>query len=292
MGRATVTVREALTSARAELAAAGSSTDTPHLDAEVLLRHVLGGSRETLYTYPERHLTEPQVCTLRRLVRRRCAGEPVAYLLGSKEFMGLDLAVDRRVLIPRPETETLVERVVSRLPGTGAGRRIVDVGTGSGAVAIAVASLRPDATIIAVDSSAAALAVARANVRRTLGTGERHRRVQLVRGHLLEALTGPFDVIAANLPYIRSDQMTELPVSVQAYEPWTALDGGPDGLSVYRALLAQVPERLAPRGAVLMEADPRQTAHLAALAAAALAGAQIAIVRDLAGHERVVEAAL
>jgi release factor glutamine methyltransferase len=289
------TLRHALARATTALARAAVPSDSPRLDAEVLLRHVLGVTRAALYASPEHPLSAAQAAAYRALLRRRAAGEPVAYLTGHREFMGLDFAVDARVLVPRPETETLVERVLALLAapprGWPAAPLVADVGTGSGAIAVSVAALAPTARVVATDTSAGALAVARDNAARLLAryTDRTAARVWLVRCHLLTAVRGPIHVVAANLPYIPTGAMGLLPVTVRDFEPRTALDGGGDGLDAYRVLLEQLPSRLAAGGRLLMECDPEQAPLLAALAARALPGATVTAVNDLRGAARVVD---
>jgi release factor glutamine methyltransferase len=288
-GVAASTVRDALQAGAARLGAADSvvGADTPRLDAEVLLRHVLGLSRAALFTHPERRLTADEEAQFWHLVDRRAAGEPVAYLTGRREFMGLELAVTPSVLIPRPETELLVERALAVLQ-SGSSPLVADVGTGSGAIALSLAHSWPACQVVATDRSAAALAVARVNVARVLGAAA--GRVRLVCTSLLAGLRGPFGLIAANLPYIPAAALDRLPLPVRRFEPRPALDGGPDGLDLYRALLADAPRVLASGGTLLMECDPAQAATLMALVRAALPAAAVLVHRDLAGHERVVEA--
>jgi release factor glutamine methyltransferase len=295
------TAGEALRIAGERLAGAPApaADGTPRLDAEVLLRHVLGldFDRSALFTHPERRLSAAERRRFDALVERREGGEPVAYLTGTREFMGLPFAVDRRALVPRPETEVLAERalaflaLLAGLRGTGEELvRVVDVGTGSGAIAVAVAALAPrpeGLRVFATDLSGPALAVARRNAARLLGPGR--PRVDFVQGSFLEALRGPFDLVLANLPYVPSGEVPGLPASVSRYEPALALDGGPDGLDLYRALLADLEAKLRPGGAVLLECDPGQAPALAGLVAAALPEAAVRILRDLAGRDRVVE---
>jgi release factor glutamine methyltransferase len=287
-----VDVRAALAAGRARLRAAAhdATTATPDLDAEVLLRHVLGATRAGLFTYPERGLEPDEHATYRALVERRAAGEPVAYLTGHQEFMGIDFVVDRRVLIPRAATETLVERALRLGPPAGAARRAVDVGTGSGAIALSLAWHWPQATVVATDASAAALRVATCN-RARLHAIRPGLTAHFVRCDLVSGLRGQFDLIGANLPYITRDALPHLPLAVRGFEPRIALDGGPDGLDVYRALLADAPRVLRPGGLLLMECDPGQAAQLLDLALAQLPGGRGAVVPDLSGHARVVEVA-
>jgi release factor glutamine methyltransferase len=255
--------------------------DSPRLDAELLAAHAFGLSRVQLYTQFDRPLLAPELAAYRELVKRRQAGEPVAYLTGRKEFYSLDLAVDSRVLIPRPDTETAVEEALARLPENG---RAADVGTGSGAIALALAKARPDATVFASDVSAAALEVARANAER-LGL-----TVTFLEGSLAEPLRalGGLDVVVANLPYVVAADLPGLAPEVRA-EPPLALDGGADGLDLVRALIASVSEVLVPGGSVVLEIGSGQAAATSELCRAA--GLEdVSIRRDLGDIERVVSA--
>ena len=280
-------LRTALAGATARLREAGVAS--PRLDAELLLMHALGWDRARLYAALADPLPAEAAAPFAALVARRLAGEPVAYLVGRREFMRLDLAVGPGVLVPRPETECLVEWLIARLPpalggrgGGAAGPRVADVGTGSGAIALALAAALPGARVVGVDRSAAALAYADANRRRHGLAG----RVALVRGDLL-APVGRVDVIAANLPYLRPDQLH----AGIAREPREALAGGPDGsdgLDLYRALLPQAAALLAAPGLLAAEIDPSQAVPMLALCRAAFPGAALGIERDLAGLERFV----
>jgi release factor glutamine methyltransferase len=256
---------------------------SPRLDAELLVAHVLALPRVQLYVQFDRPLGPDELAAIRGLIKRRQAGESVAYLVGKKEFWGLELAVDARVLVPRPETETLVEAARAWL--TGVERpRIADVGTGSGAIAVTLAKLFPDATVVASDISAGALEVARANAER-LGVAA---GVTFVEGDLDAPLAAhaPFSLIVANLPYIASADMPTLPAEVRT-EPALALDGGPDGLDLVRRLVAAAPARLAPGGALALEIGAGQAAATRALLNAA-GFADVQSRRDLGGIERVV----
>ena len=210
-------------------------SESPRIDAEVLLAHVRGCQRILLYTAFDEVVAEEPRARFRELVRRRGAGEPVAYLVGGREFFSLPLAVSPAVLVPRPETEGLVVRVID-LCREAAAPRIVDVGTGSGAIAIAVATHLPRAEVVATDISAAALEVARANAAR-LGLGE---RIKFVESDLLAApeLGGPWDVIVSNPPYVREDEFAGLPRDVREHEPRAALVAGPRGVEVIVRLAA------------------------------------------------------
>jgi release factor glutamine methyltransferase len=268
---AVTTVREALDSAVIAITASGSPT--PRLDAEVLLAHVLGVERTALFLDPGRGLTPDEAAAFRDAAFRRRDHEPVAYITGVRGFRHLELHVDARVLVPRPETEHLVEAALD----APAGARVVDVGTGSGAVALALKQERPDLDVVATDASADALAVARANALR-LGL-----EVAFAQGDLLDAVQGPVDVVLANPPYVADGD--PLPPDVRDFEPAGALYAGPDGLAVIRRL---VPQAFG-RGArlVALEVGEGQADAVGALMEAAGA-ARVAVMTDLAGIDRVV----
>ena len=256
---------------------------TARLDAEVLLAHVLGTTRTYLIASLDEPLAQSAGERLAELVARRAALEPVAYLIGEREFYGLPLYVDRRVLVPRPETELLVDLALAasaRLPSNQA-LAVADIGTGSGAIAIAVAANLPQAHVWAVDLSEAALEVARANVERH-GLGD---RITLLHGDGLWPLPGPVDLLLSNPPYTILETIDE---NVRRYEPHLALDGGPGGLQVIRKLLATAPRYLKGRS-LLMEIGAWQGQAVKALAAASFPDAAITIHRDLAGLDRVLE---
>ena len=257
---------------------------SPRLDAEILVAHVLGLPRVQLYVQFDRPLQSEELAGIRALIKRRQAGESVAYLVGKKEFWGLDFAVDARVLVPRPDTETLVEEARERLgpPAEGTALAIADVGTGSGAIAVTLAKLFPAAVVYAVDKSPDALEVARGNAER-LGV-----QVTFLEGDLSAPLAahGPLSLIAANLPYIPTGDLAALPADVQT-EPKLALDGGPDGLALVRRLVADAPALLAPGGALALEIGAGQASATAALLVEA-GFSDVRARRDLAGVERVV----
>ena len=254
---------------------------TPRLDAELLIGHALGLERIRLYTSFDRPLTEPELAAIRALLERRGRREPVAYVLGRWGFHGIELAVDARVLVPRPETEVLVDRCLQLLAGSEA-PRVLDVGTGSGAVALALKSARPDADVTACDASADALAVAAANAEAL------RLDVELVRSDLLGALGGRrFDVIASNPPYVAEPELDGLEPEVARFEPRIALAAGADGLDVLRRLVAAAPGALAPGGWLVCECGAGQAGALAGMMAAAGA-AETAAAPDLAGIDRVV----
>jgi release factor glutamine methyltransferase len=268
-----VPVHEALDSAVVAIGAAGS--ETPRLDAELLLGHALGVDRAALVVAPEREVAGPAVRVFQQLVRRRAAGrEPVAYLLGRRAFRRLDLDVDPRVLVPRPETELLVE-VGLRLP---AGVRVVDVGTGSGAVALALKDERPDLNMAGTDVSEDALAVARANARR-LGLEVAFRRADLLEG------AGAVDAVLSNPPYVADGERAVLPPEVVRHEPAIALFGGLDGLDVVRRLARQA--GVSSAALLALEVGEGQATTVAALVSAA-GFADVEVRPDLAGIDRVV----
>jgi release factor glutamine methyltransferase len=259
-------VADTLRDAASRLAA---TSETPRLDAELLLAHTLSVGRERLVVDADEELGPDAFGAFEALVVRRAACEPVAYILGRKEFRRITLAVDRRVLIPRPETELLVE-IGLTLPH---GACVVDVGTGSGAVALALKDERPDLSVWATDVDAGALEVARSN-RDRLGI-----EVEFVQADLLEGLSRRFDAVLANLPYVAEG--SDLPPDIGDYEPGLALFGGPDGLDPIRRLLPMVAEV----PLIALEVG------LAEAAAALLYEAgfrSVERLRDLAGHERVV----
>ncbi len=269
-------VREALDSAVIAISAAGS--DTPRLDAEVLLADVLGVDRTTLFTHPEREVKGPAVRAFQDAVRRRSAGrEPVAYITGRRGFRHLELAVDGRVLVPRPETELLVEVGLAHL---AQGARVVDVGTGSGAVALALASERADIEVLATDISADALEVARANATR-LGLGD---AVTFHQGDLLAGVR-QVDAVLSNPPYVAERERASLAPEITQHEPPGALFAGEDGLDVIRRL---VPAAAAAGARLLaIELGEGQAAAVAQL----MHGNGFVSVHaraDLAGIERVV----
>jgi len=271
------TIAQALGWAARALAA---SSPTARLDAEVLLAHTQGWSRARLLAEGAAPLEPELGRAFAALVARRAELEPVAYLVGAREFYGLALEVTPDVLVPRPETELLVEAALERARGRGA-LRIADIGTGSGAIAVALAHCLPQALVDAVDLSPAALAVAGRNAARH-GLAA---RVRLLQGDLLAPLGQPVDLLVSNPPYT---VLAEIDEGVRRHEPRLALDGGPDGLAIYRRLLAAAPPLVYPGGAVLLEIGATQGPAVAALARRLFPAAQIRVEQDLAGLDRVV----
>jgi len=260
-----------------EALAAAAALGLARLDAQLLLLHALGRAAEDrgwLLAHDEDALAPEQEEAFLALARRRAAGEPAAYLLGYKEFFGLRLQVDARVLVPRPDTETLVEWALALLQERSS-PRVIDLGTGSGAIALALQSARPDAQVEAVDRSAAALAVASANARR-LGLPVHLRQADWLQG------AGRYDLVASNPPYVAAAD-PHLPAL--RHEPGEALVAGDDGLADLRAIVAAAPAHLLPGGWLLLEHGWDQGAAVRALlAAAGLRG--VATRRDLGGQER------
>jgi release factor glutamine methyltransferase len=273
-------VKAQLAKARATLATAG--IPLPWLDAEILVAHVLKSSRERLHSHPDRMLTVAQRARLRRLTTRRAARVPVPYLVGEREFYGHMFIVTPAVLIPRPSSELLVELAIDWLKTHPTAREVIDLGTGSGAVAISVAKAVPDVRLEARDVSARALRVAAENIARY----RLRRRITTVKADLLRGAK-PADLILANLPYI-PDALRRVRPKELDYEPALALDGGKDGLDLIRTALAQAPAAVKAGGLVLFECDPAQTRRIVRLAQGHWPAADVSVHKDLAGQDRVV----
>ena len=280
-----MTIGEALRQASQTLAP-HSATDA-HLEAETLLMHVLGIDRARLYASLGQELPHSDVEVLTRLVNRRVRKEPVAYITGHREFFGYDFQVAPGVLIPRPESELLVEETLDfvggRFPGGDAA--IADVGTGSGAIAVSLALRLPNARVFAIDTSRRALEIAEVNCVRH-GVED---RVHLLEGDLLSPLAEPVDVIVANLPYVTSAELGGLGDEIRMYEPSEALAGGADGLDEVRRLLQGAGDSLRPQGAVILEIAPAQAETAASLAGSAFPRATVELRRDLGGWDRVLK---
>jgi release factor glutamine methyltransferase len=273
-------VKAQLAQTRATLASAG--IPLPWLDAEILVAHVLQSSRERLHSHPERELTVAQRARLRRLTSRRVARVPVPYLVGEREFYGYMFRVTPAVLIPRPSSELLVELAIDWLKAHPQANRVIDLGTGSGAVAISVAMAAPHVRIEARDLSARALRVADENIAHY----RVRRRITTVKADLLKG-AAPADLILANLPYIPEALRRIRPKELD-YEPALALDGGKDGLTLIRTALAQAPAAVKAGGLMLFECDPAQTRRVTRLAQGHWPAAQVSVHKDLAGQDRVV----
>jgi len=255
--------------------------ETPRLDAEVLLSHLLGEKRIYLYVHFDQPLTADELANYKEMVKRRTSGEPVAYICGEKEFMGLAFKVTPSVLVPQPDTETLVEAAIERLRGKNS-PRIADICTGSGAIALALAHYLPETSVAATDISADAVSIAKENAE-TLGLSE---RVRFFEGDLLAPLAGEtFDAIVSNPPYIPGADIESLPREVRA-EPRLALDGGADGLDFYRRLVGDSAALLNDGGFLAVECGDTQAGAITEMAADAFRKTEI--IRDLADKERVV----
>lgn len=275
-------IRTLLQKAARELAASGSPS--ARLDAEVLLMRFVGIDRLSLLTHPERELDATQAEGFADWVARRRCGEPVAYITGIKEFWSLDFAVGPAVLIPRPETECLVEEALACLGESDAEARIADIGTGSGAIAVALAGERPGAQLVATDLSAEALAVARRNASRHGVAG----RIEFREGDLFAAAEGPFDLVVSNPPYIAAADYPLLAEGIRAFEPGQALLAGPEGTEVHGRIIAAAAPRLKPGGWLLLEIGEGQADRVGALFREAGFYDRIRIRKDYGGIERVV----
>ena len=276
-------LKQALAQARGVLA--GNDIEDASLEGELLLRHVLGKSRPQLYLDLDDELSPAHEGIYRLLVERRLRGEPSAYITGHREFYGLDFYVDHSVLIPRPESELLVEKAISlawnRLVST-----IAEIGTGCGAIAISLALNLPEVTIYATDVSARALEVARLNCRRH-GVMD---RINLWQGDMVEPLPEKVELIVANLPYVRESELPRTgPLS---FEPVLALNGGPDGVEKIGRLCRQADDRLRSGGCLLLEIGQGQGKSVMNILHKVFPQAQIEVWRDFSGIERVVSLSL
>lgn len=252
------------------------------LEAEVLLAHVLEKNRVYLYANYEEPINQNERDIYKAYIKRRVEGEPLAYIVGQREFMSLNFRVSPDVLIPRPDTEILVETAL-RLAREGSTHRICDVGTGSGAIAISLAFYLPNIEIFGLDLSPAALRIARENAL------QNRVKVDFREGNLLEPVQneGLMDMITANLPYVTALQMEELEAGVRDFEPHLALLAPGDGLDIYRQLLAQTNRSLRPGGYVLMEIDPRQAERAMIMVQDYL---EVELIQDGAGRDRLIKA--
>lgn len=271
-----MTVGEALQQAAKRLSLCST---TPRLDAEVLLAHTLASMRALLLARLNDPLSSTSARDFEAAIERRAQGEPIAYITGNKEFYGLDLYITHDVLVPRPETESVVEACLALLPPTGL---FADIGTGSGAIVVAVTKHHLGIKSYATDISQAALKVAARNC-------ERHglqERITLLQGNLLEPLPQKVDVIAANLPYVSPGEAAP---DVATWEPSVAIfGGGEDGTALIREFLAAAPGYLLPSGSIVMETAYSQGAIVSGLAGSAFPGANIEVKKDLAGYDRIV----
>jgi release factor glutamine methyltransferase len=270
-------VREALKDAGRELKAAGC--ENPHLDAELLLGRALALTRTQLYAEPDRRVSAQELASFQLLVARRARREPAAFVLGEWGFRTLTLRVDARALVPRPETEIVVERALARIHGVPE-PLVLDVGTGSGAIALAIATEHPGARVVATDISVEALGLAAENRARTGLEG----RVELVLGHLLAGVRGPFDLVVSNPPYVPPDQFDVLQPEIRLYEPREAVVGLGETDAVARRAL----DALRPGGWLVLECGDGQAPDVCA-SLRALGYEDVGSSPDLNGRERVAE---
>ncbi|MDA1035467.1 MAG: peptide chain release factor N(5)-glutamine methyltransferase [Chloroflexi bacterium] len=254
------------------------------IEADLIWMTALEVDRAELYARTNEEPTADQAERAEALMLRRLNHEPAAYLMGHREFYGVDLVVGPGALIPRPDTETLVEEALRIAASKPDDLKIADVGCGTGAIAIALAANLPNAIVTATDISPRALELARDNVGRQ-GLAD---RITLVEGDLLEPLGVPVDLITANLPYVMSSELPTLDPEIRMYEPPVALDGGDDGLDLIRRLLSSVSAHLRAAGVVLLEMDPRQIASASEFAAQVMPTARVRAVNDLTGRARVL----
>ena len=278
---AAATRRAALKEAVLLMKAAG--LDTPVLDARLIVQHALGISWDTLYLKDDQPLSADEKAQLESELARRAAHEPVSRIVGRRHFWTLDLAVSPDTLDPRPDTESLIETVVQAIPERGQALRILDLGTGTGAILLALLAEYPNATGVGVDRSEGALNVARANA-------ENHGlspRVAFAAGDWSEGIEGPFDVIVSNPPYIESGHLSGLPPEVRDHDPALALDGGVDGLDAYRAIIPAIPALLGPGGFAVFEIGAGQGDAVTRLAREH-GLAPVGSRRDLGGIERAL----
>lgn len=261
-------------------------SETPQLDAQVLLAHVTGKNRAWVAAHPEFEMDAGRVEPLLKKLER---GEPLPYVLGKWEFFGLEFELTNDVLIPRPETELLVETAIAWLKAHPGKRSVVDIGTGSGAIAISIAKHIPDARILATDISPDALRVAKRNAEKYQVQGQ----IEFVECDLLPTLNAErstFNVICSNLPYIPTETLLSLPIFGR--EPTLALDGGADGLAIYRRLFKLAPKRLAPQGIMLLEIEATLGMQILSLAYDSFSEVNIHLHKDLAGLDRLLEVQL
>ena len=275
-------VKETLNITSQELMKTGSPD--AKLEAEVLLRHVLKIDRATMFSELEENLSEDSVNNITALVKRRIQREPLAYITGTKEFYGLMFEVSEDVLIPRPETELLVDMVITKAKLLKKNEiTIVDVGTGSGAIAVSLAVNIPNSSVIAVDLSKSALEMADEN-RRAHGM---YSRVKLRLGNLLDPVTDNIDILVSNPPYIRKDRLSFLQDEVLK-EPLMALDGGEDGLTLIKELLSQARHKMASTSVILFEIDSDQGAEAAKISKSYFPLGEVTVLRDLNNDDRAV----
>lgn len=279
-----MTSREALLATKQTLQTA--KFDDAVIESELLLCHILGISKTELYSEPERMLTSLEIKELQLLTERRLLHEPLAYILGHCEFYGHNFYLDQHTLIPRPETELLVEEAINFARHYNCPENqltLADIGTGSGVIAISLALALPEARIYATDIDASALLTAKINCQRHQVTTQ----VVLLQGNLLEPLPGPVNVIVANLPYVKNHELGTLAPEIANFEPAAALAGGEDGLDIMRQLLTQIQGRICQNGCLLLEIGYKQNKAVNSLLNRHLPRADVELIPDLAGIDRV-----
>ncbi len=277
-----MTILDTLRQAAARISETGS--DEASLEAEILLMHATGLGRAQIYSRLEDELPPEKAEAFAACVQRRLTHEPVPYITGHREFFGLEFEVTPAALIPRPESEMLVELVLLFAESRAAPLTIADIGTGSGAIAVSLSHALPTASVIATDISPEALDLARRNA-------ERHcvaNRIDFRCGDVLSPLDGPVDVIVTNLPYVRTDEWRALPPELAEHEPRVAFDGGPDGLTLIRRLLRDAPSRLRPGGALFAEISDDQAEEVLALVEQSFPEASAESRKDLANLDRIL----
>lgn len=264
-------------------------SEWPELDAQIILAHVMKHPRSWLLAHLETPLTSLQIDQTNEAVSQYLSGTPIPYIVGHWEFFGLDLDITKDVLIPRPETELLVEKAIAWLKASPERRTVADIGTGSGAIAVALAMHVPNARILATDISYEALKIAKHNAEKF----HVHHKIEFLQCDILPqhidqiSTEGHFDLICANLPYIPTETLHTLPI--YGSEPTLALDGGADGLDLYRRLLKLAPNWLAPNGKILLEIEATQGVKALGLAYDFFNNMNIQLHQDLAGHDRILE---
>lgn len=268
-----------------------SNIEWPHLEAEILLAHALGLKRIELYTNHERTLTSEELSRFKGLIQRRSHREPIAYITNNQPFMSLDFYVDRSVLIPRPETEKLVEVAIDTIKNrvvedVSSSTLFADIGTGCGAIAISLAKYLPNIKVIGIDSSADAIKNAQKNAKHH----QLADRCQFIAGNLFEPLKERADIIVSNPPYIRSSELDKLQTDIKDWEPRKALDGGEEGLDYIRKLIEDAPGHLKPKGFLLIEIGYDQGEKAKELAENTKKYEEIKIIKDLNGKDRVLKA--
>jgi len=260
----------------------------PHLESEILLAHALELKRIELYTNHDRILTNEELASYKKLVERRKAKEPIAYITNNQPFMSLDMYVDPTVLIPRPETELMVELIIDQVKNEQKEIKIADIGTGSGCIAVSLAKYLPRIKVVGIDRSDEAIVVAHKNAAKH-GV---EARCEFKVGNLYEPLQEKVDIIVSNPPYIRRNQIKKLETDVKIWEPHKALDGGTDGLDYIKELIKQAPEYLKPSGELLIEIGFDQGAEVKDLARKQPKLSDPRVIKDLNKKDRIFTAAL